>query len=158
MTATKKNTSQKTAQETVKTVEAAMAAGQETIENVVKAGTEAFKGYEDVVSYGKDNVDALMKSNAIFVQGFQDINSMIFGLAQASLENSVTATKTMLGCKTPKDLIDAQAELARTSYASALEDSRKISDLTAKVAEAVSLPISKQVNKTVEKFSNPIAA
>ncbi len=154
MTATKKNTTQKTAQ----TVEAAMAAGQETIENVVKAGTEAFKGYEDVVSYGKDNVDALMKSNAIFVQGFQDINSMFFGLAQASLENSVTATKTMLGCKTPKDLIDTQAELARTSYASALEDSRKISDLTAKVAEAASLPITKQVNKTVEKFSNPIGA
>ena len=180
MTATKKKTASKTAQP----VEATMAAGQETIETVVKAGaeaasqgvekavamsqdhvaaaikagSEAFKGYEDVVSYGKDNVDAVMKSNAIFVQGVQDLNSALFGLAQASLENSVTATKKMLGCKTPKDVLDAQAELARTNFAAALEDSRKISELTVKIADAASQPITKQVNKTVEKFTKPIAA
>lgn len=180
MTTTKKKTTANKAQ----TVEAAMNVGQETLETVVKAGAEAasqgvekavamsqehvaaainagaeaFKGYEDVVSYGKDSVDAVMKSNAIFVKGVQDINSAIFGLAQATLEDSVTATQKILGCKSAKDVMDAQVELAQTSYAKAVQDSRRISDLSVKLAEEASKPITKQVNKTVEKFTKPIAA
>lgn len=154
MTTTKKKTTANKAQ----TVEAAMSAGQETLETVVKAGAEAFKGYDDVVSYGKDSVEAVMKSNAIFVKGIQDINSAIFGLAQATLEDSVTATQKILGCKTAKDVMDAQVELAQTGYAKAVQESRRISDLSVKLAEEASKPITKQVNKTVEKFTKPIAA
>ncbi|MBT7944171.1 MAG: phasin family protein [Alphaproteobacteria bacterium] len=123
-----------------------------------KAATDAVKGYEQAVAYGKENVDAVMKSNAIFAKGLQDINAVLFGLAQSSLENSVAATKTLFDCKTVADVIDAQAELAQAGYTKAVEDSRKISEMSAKVAEAASQPITKQVNATVEKFSKPIAA
>ena len=123
-----------------------------------KAATEALKGYENAVSYGKEAVDAVMKSNAIFVKGVQDINTALFGLAQTSLEDSVAATQKIFGCKTVADVMDAQAELAQSNYAKALEDSRKISDLSVKVAEAASKPITKRVNAAVEKFSKPIAA
>ena len=81
----------KTAAKAAEPVGAAMAAGQETFETAIQAGAEAFKGYEDFVGYGKDSVDAVMKSNALFVKGFLDINQAFFGLAQASLDNSVTA-------------------------------------------------------------------
>ena len=123
-----------------------------------KAATDAVKGYEQAVAYGKENVDAVMKSNAIFVKGVQDINTALFGLAQTSMEDSVAATQKIFGCKTVADVIDAQAELAQANYAKALDDSRKISDLSVKVAEAASKPITKQVNAAVEKFSKPIAA
>jgi phasin family protein len=123
-----------------------------------KAATDAIKGYEQAVAYGKENVDAVMKSNAIFVKGLQDINTVLFGLAQTSLEDSVAATQKLFGCKTVADVMDTQADLAKTGYAKAIEDSQKISELTAKVAEAASQPISSQVNATAEKFSKPIAA
>jgi len=123
-----------------------------------KAATDATKGYEQAVAYGKENVDAVMKSNAIFVKGLQDINTVLFGLAQTSLEDSVAATQKLFGCKTVADVMDTQADLAKTGYAKAIEDGQKISELTAKVAEAASQPISSQVYATVEKFSKPIAA
>ena len=123
-----------------------------------KAATDAIKGYEQAVAYGKENVDAVMKSNAIFVKGLQDINTVLFGLAQTSLEDSVAATQKLFGCKTVADVMATQADLAKTGYAKAIEDSQKISELTAKVAEAASQPISSQVNATAEKFSKPIAA
>ncbi len=174
----------KTTEKTGEPVEQAFAAGQETLETVFKAGAEAasegvekaismsqehaaaainagadaFKGYEDVVSYGKDNVDAVMKSNAIFVKGVQDINKALFGLAQASLEESLTATQKILGCKTAKEAMAAQAALARVGYDKAVQDSRKITDLSVKLAEEASQPIAKQVNATIEKFTKPIAA
>ena len=123
-----------------------------------KAATDAIKGYEQAVAYGKENVDAVMKSNAIFVKGLQDINTVLFGLAQTSLEDSVAATQKLFGCKTVADVMDTQADLAKTGYAKAVENSRKISELSAKVAEAARQPITKQVNEVVEKFSKPMAA
>lgn len=123
-----------------------------------KTAAEALKGYEEAVSYGKEAVDAVMKSNAIFVKGVQDINTALFGLAQANLEDSVAATQKIFDCKTVADVIDVQSALAQSSYTKAVEDSRKLSDLSVKVAEAASKPITKQVNAAVEKFSKPIAA
>ena len=181
MTTAKKITTAKAAHQPV---EAALAAGKETIETVVKAGaeaaskgveravamsrehvtaavkagTEAFKSYEDIVSFGKDNVDAVVKTNAILVKGLQDIHNVLFGIAQTQLEGQVAATKKLLGCKTFKDVMEAQADLARTSYAKALDDSRKITDLSVKLAEEATQPITKRVNVTVEKFSKPLAA
>lgn len=123
-----------------------------------KTAADAIKGYEQAVAYGKENVDAVIKSNAIFVKGLQDIHTVLFGLAQTSLEDSVVATQKLFDCKTVADVIGAQADLAKTGYAKAIEDGRKISEMTVKVAEAASQPITKQVNATVEKFSKPIAA
>ena len=88
MTATKK-AAPKAAVKATETVEAAVAAGKETVETVVKASTEAatkgvekavavsqeqvaaavkagsdaFKNYEDVIAFGKENVDALLLAN-----------------------------------------------------------------------------------------------
>ena len=87
-----------------------------------KAATDAIKGYEQAIAYGKENVDAVMKSNAIFVKGLQDINTVLFGLAQTSLEDSVAATQKLFGCKTVADVMDTQADLAKTGYAKAIED------------------------------------
>ena len=123
-----------------------------------KTAAETLKGYEDAVSYGKDAVDAVMKSNAIFVKGVQDINTALFGLAQASMEGSVDAARKISDCKTVSDVMDVQAELVQVNYAKTLEDSRKISELSVKVAEAAGKPLATQVNATVEKFSKPIAA
>ncbi len=148
----------KTAAKAAEPVSAVMAAGQETFETAVQAGAEAFKGYEDIVSYSTDSVDAVMKSNALFVKGFQDINKAFFGFAQASLDDSAAATKKILGCKTVTDVIDAQTELARAGYAKAIEDSRRIADMSMKLAEEAAQPMTRQVSATVEKFSRPIAA
>ena len=123
-----------------------------------KIAADAIKGYEQAVAFGKENVDAVMKSNAILAKGIQDINTVLFDLAQTALQDSVAAAENLFGCKTVADVMDTQADLAKTGYAKAIEDSQKISELTAKVAEAASQPISSQVNATAEKFSKPIAA
>lgn len=130
----------------------------ETAATAIQAGAEAFKGYEDAVNYGKDSVDAVMKSNALFVKGFQDINKALFGFAQASLDDSAAATEKFLGCKTFADVIDAQTELARIGCAKAIVDSRRIADMSVKLAEEAAQPLNRQVSATVEKFSKPIAA
>ena len=181
MTAQKKPAAAKAATETV---EAAVAAGKETVESVVKAGTEAatkgvekavavsqeqvaaavkagseaFKNYEEVITFGKDNVDAMVKANAVLVKGIQDLNKEIFAIVQAALEDNAETAKKVLGCKTVQDAVAIQSDVAKSSYEKAMADSRKISDMTVKLAEDASAPITKRVNVTVEKFTKELAA
>lgn len=141
-----------------KSVEKAVAMTREQVDAAVKAGTEAFKGYEDVVGFGKDNVDAVMKSGTLFVKGVQDLHKVMFGLAQASVEESVAATKALLSCKTLPEAFKISADLAKANYEKAMTESRKITDLSIQVAEQSAEPINARFTAAVEKFTQPIAA
>lgn len=139
-------------------VEKVVAMNQEQIAAAVKAGTDAFKGYEDFVAYGKANVDALMKANSVLVKGAQDMNKVLFGLAQSSLEDGVAATKKMLSCKSLKDVVEVQSTLAKANYKKSVDEGRKLTDMSVKLAEEISAPIASQVNETVERITKPLAA
>ena len=173
-----------TAQNMTQPVEAAMAASKETVETVVKAGTEAatkgyekavamskeqveaavkagndaYKGYEEVVSYNKENVEAVLVAGTTFVSGMQEMNKAFYSLAQASMEDSVAATKKMMTCKSLNDVIAIQSDLAKANYEKALAESRKFSDMGVKLAEEAASPIAGRVSVTVEKITKPLAA
>lgn len=179
MTAKKTNT-----QKMTQPVEAAMAAGKETVETVVKAGTEAatkgyekavamqkehvdaavkagteaFKGYEEVVVYNKENVEAALAAGSTFVKGMQEMNKAFYTLAQASMEDSVAATKKIMECKSLNDVFAVQSDLAKSNYEKAVAESRKLSDMGVKLAEETATPIAGRVNVTVEKITKPLAA
>jgi len=138
--------------------EKAIAMSKEHVEAAVKAGTQAFKGYEDLVAFGKDNVDAVMKASAALAKGVQDLNKALFGLAQAALEENVAVTKKLLGCKSVKDVVEVQSELAKANYAKAVTEGRKLSDLSLKIAEEAAAPITARVTAAVDKFTKPLAA
>ncbi|MEO5335979.1 MAG: TIGR01841 family phasin [Magnetospirillum sp. WYHS-4] len=141
-----------------KSVEKAVAMTREQVEAAVKVGTDAFKSYEDIVGFGKDNVDAVMKSGTVFVKGVQDLHKVMFGLAQASVEESVAATKALLGCKTLPEAIKVGSDYAKINYEKAMNESRKLSDLSLAVAENAISPLSARVNVAIEKITQPIAA
>lgn len=137
--------------------EKASATAQEQIEAALKAGTDSFKGYEDMVAFGKENLDALMASGSIFAKGFQDLNSAWFGLAQASLEDSFAATQAVMKCKSVPEAVEVQRELAKDKVARIVTESRKLSEMSVKLAEKALEPITGRVNVAVEKFSKPLA-
>lgn len=169
---------------TAETVEAAVIAGKEAVETVVKAGTDAaaknyenvvavskehveaaakagvdaFKGYEDVLAYNQNNVEAMMKIGAIWMKGVQDINNEMTVLANTSMEQSVKATKQILGCKTVEEVVAVQTDLAKANYDKIVAESRKLSNMGIKLAENTAEPIAVRVNETVANFSKPLAA
>lgn len=150
MSATKKTAA-------AKGYEKASATVQEQIEAAVKAGTDSFKGYEDMVAFGKENMDAFMASGSIFAKGFQDLNAAWLGLAQASFENSIAATKAVMECKSIPEAVEVQSDLAKDSYAKIVTESQKLSELSVKLTEKALEPIAGRVNVAVEKLSKPLA-
>ena len=146
------------AQVAAKGYEKAVAMGREQVETAVKAGAGAFKGYGDLAGFGKDNVQAVMTSGAILAKGVQDLNDVWLGLARASVEDAVGAAKALFGCKTLPEMVEVQSGLAQAQYEKFVEDSRRLSAMSAKLAENASAPIVARVTVAVEKFNKPLAA
>ena len=146
------------AQVAAKGYEKAVAMGREQAETAVKAGVDAFKGYDELAGFGKDNVEAVMTSGAILAKGVQDLNDMWLGLARASVEDAVGAAKALFGCKTLPEVVEVQTGLAQAQYEKFVEDSRRLSNMSAKLAENASAPITARVTVAVETFTKPLAA
>lgn len=146
------------AEAAAKGYEQAVQTAKERVEAAFTAGSDAFKGYEDVAAFNKSNVDALVKSGAVLAKGAQDFNALWFGFAQASLEDGIAATKALLGCKTLQQVAEVQGDLVKSSYDKLVSESRKMSDMSVKVAENAAKPIAGRLNVTVEKFTKPLAA
>ncbi|MEQ8805407.1 MAG: TIGR01841 family phasin [Rhodospirillales bacterium] len=141
-----------------KSVEKAVTIGQEQVTAAVKAGGQVFKTYEDAVTYGKDNVDAFVQANNIMAKGMQDLNKVLFAMAQKNMEETVDLTKKVFGCKSVDDVVKLQSSLLKTNYSKAFDESRKISDMAVKLAEEAAAPIADRMTVAVEKVTKPLAA
>lgn len=147
-----------TAEATKQNVDKAAASSKEQLENVAKVSAETFKGYEDMVSLSKDNIDAFVKSNEIVAKGVQQINETILQLVQNNVSQTVDYTQKIMTCTTIDEVIALQQEIAVANYSKSVEETRMLSDMTIKLAESASKPISDRVNVTIETLSKPIAA
>ena len=119
---------------------------------------EAFRGCEDFVAFGKDNVEAVIQSCVVLTKGAQQFNKAWLGFAQTSAQDSVTATRAILGCKTVQEVADVQIDLARAGYAKLMTENQEFAEMTAKLTGDAVEPIAERVTATVERFSRPLTA
>ena len=152
----------------------AFAAGQKTVEQVVKASTQGYeqamemtkdqaektsaavlRGYDDYAAFNKESVDAFVKAGTVWSKGFEDMGKLFFAFAQNSSQQSVEASKSFMGAKSVTDIVDAQSAFAKTSFDNMVAESTKISELTMSIANEASAPVQAQMNAAAEKFANP---
>ncbi|HEY9538264.1 MAG TPA: phasin family protein [Kiloniellaceae bacterium] len=161
-------------------VEAAVA-HQETVETVLKAGTQVaakgyeqavalaqeqvdkasqtlFRRYDDAASFGKENVDACVLSGTVFAKGVESVGQELMSIAQSAVEANIAATKALLGAKSVRELVDLQTEFSRSRFESLLAESAKLTELGLSLAGNTAAPIQARLNATVEKLVKPQAA
>ncbi len=169
------------AEEALKPVEAAVAASKDTLEAVVKAGTQAatkgyeqavaltqeqvekasssvFDGYEEAASLGKDNMDAYVLSSTVVAQGFEALGKEVITYTQAAMEASMAAAQALVAAKTLEEVIELQTEYSRNSIDSMVAESAKLTDLSIALAHDALEPLQTRVTVTVEKMIKPLAA
>src|ERR1700761_3902571 len=79
----------------------------DTADTAVKNGTAAFKngfekaakGYDHFLTYGKDTAEAYLKSANAAGKGLETLHQEIYGFSKQSIEDSLAATKAVLGSK-----------------------------------------------------------
>lgn len=95
-----------------------------------KQGFEAaVKGFEQFNALGKDNMEAVVAFSTTYAKGIEAINAELAAFAKKSLEDSVTATKALMGAKTVKELVDLQSDFAKTSFDEMMSKSSKLGEM-----------------------------
>ncbi|WP_193368385.1 phasin family protein [Pelagibius marinus] len=168
-------------QETFEPVEAAVSASKETMEAVVKAGTQAasksyeqavalvqeqvekasssvFEGYDEVASLGKDNIDAYVQSSTVFAKGFEAMSKELMSFAQLSVDTGMANAKALFEVRTVRELIDLQTDFSRSGFDSLVTESAKLTELSMNLANETIEPIQARLNANVEKLMKPLAA
>ena len=165
----------------VKQVEAAVAAGKETVENAVKVGQDAaqkgineavamtkdnadkaskafFTGYDDLTEVSQGNIEAVTAAMNIWTKGFEAMGHEVASFTQGSFEQSVAVGKDLMACKTVNEVVDLQNTLARANFDKTVAEATKLSEMSVKTANEASEPLQARVNETIEKLVKPIAA
>lgn len=117
---------------------------------------KAMKTAEELMAFGQGNVEAVMKSGQIWTAGVQDLSRQVAATAQASFEETVSTFKAFGSVKSLKDVMDLQANLARSTLEKSFAESGKLTDASFKLAEQTLAPITARMTLAVEKFTKPV--
>ncbi len=129
------------------------AKGLETSQVKIKENMEkAMKTAEEMMVFGQGNVEALMKASQIYAAGFQDISKNFAASSKASLEETVAFTKSLMGVKSVKEVVDLQTGFAKSSIEKAVSETNKLTDASVKLAEQAIAPITARIALAVETF------
>jgi phasin family protein len=131
--------------------------GFETSQAKVKENMEkAMKTAEEAVAFSQGNFEAFVKASQVFTAGLQDISKHLAAATQASVDDSVSFTKALVGVKSVKEVVDLQASYARSAIEKAVAETGKLTDASVKLAEQSFAPITARVTLAVEKFGKSI--
>ncbi|NIA72346.1 phasin family protein [Pelagibius litoralis] len=167
--------------EAMKPVEAAVANGTETLEAVVKAGTQAatkgyeqavamtqeqvakasstvFEGYDEVTSLSQGHMDACVQSSTVVAKGVEALGQEMVLFTQGTMKAGMLMVQALAGAKTLREMIDVQTEYSRSSFDSMLAESAKLTELSVALASEAIEPLQAQMTQTAEKMMKPLAA
>jgi phasin family protein len=94
-------------------------------------GDEAQKATEKSVR----NTQIMLNSATTVSRGMNEISREYFEFVRREMESSMDRMSELWRCRTPHDLVALQSELARETVTRALENSRRLADMSHKVAE-----------------------
>jgi len=126
--------------------------------NFDKAQKQFDQFTKEAANLNREGIDAFVKSGTIFAKGFENIMKETMSFAQSSAEKQMKLAKDAMTCKTINEFSDAQNKLAKTSFDDFMSGTTKITELGVKVLTDSIEPISEQVQKSVQKATDAVAA
>lgn len=120
-------------------------------------GWDARESFEQLAGAGRENFDALVKASTIATKGYGAIGQQWIEFSRAAMEKNAQAAKAMMGAKTPKDLVEAQSDWAKTAFEGYVAETSKASELALKTTTEAFAPLQARVDDFVTKFVKPVA-
>ena len=120
-----------------------------TAETTFKTGADAIKvglekaaaSYDSVMGYGKDTAEAYMKSATVAGKGLETIGSEIVSYSKGAIEDSIAASKAILGSKSVHEAFELQTDFAKTAFESYVEELTKFNSLVTATAKDAFAPL-----------------
>jgi phasin family protein len=125
----------------------------------LKTGLEkAMKGYDAVLGYSKETAEAVMKSATVAGKSVESINSEIYSFSKQSIEDSVAATKAVMGSKSVHEAVEFQTDFAKSAFEAYVAEMSKISELAAAATKDTFAPFKGRVQAWLDVVQSSRAA
>lgn len=132
--------------------------GTETIETAFKNGSEAFKtgfekvarNYDQFLSYGRDTVEAYMKAANAAGKGVETWQSEFYSFSKQTMEDSIAATKALLGSKSIHEAFELQSDFAKSAFDSYVGQVTKLNEIALSAAKDAFEPFQGRVQAWVD--------
>ncbi len=133
---------------------------QTTIEQFTTAGNQAFKdGVEkslsalnDINAQSKQNLEAAVASVTAAAKGAETLGAQAIAFSKKSVEDSVSAAKSLQGAKTVQEVVELQTAYAKTAMEGYMAEMNKASEVVAASFKDLLVPLNSRVTATIEKF------
>jgi phasin family protein len=125
----------------------------------LKTGLEkALKGYDAVLGYGKETAEAVMKSATVAGKSVESINNELYSFSKQSIEDSVAATKAVMGSKSVHEAFEFQTDFAKSAFEAYVAELSKISELATNATKDTFAPFKGRVQAWLDVVQSTRAA
>jgi phasin family protein len=136
--------------------------GTESIETAIKTGSEAFKtgfdkavkNYDQFLGYGKETVEAYMKAANAAGKGVETIHTELYAYSKQSVEDSISATKALLGSKSVHEAFELQTDFAKSAFDTYVSQVTKMGEIVSAAAKETFQPLQGRIQAWVEVVQN----
>lgn len=106
--------------------------------DVTAKATQAGK---DFAVFSQGSMEAIMHASQVFAAGSQDLLRQMTEAGQTAMHEMLAGVRAIAAAKTPKAMLELQANFARTSAIQAITESARIAHAGVDLAERVSAPL-----------------
>ena len=99
---------------------------------------------EELTRQSRQNLEALTQAGTVLTRGFQDLSREWFGLVQENLRRNAEAANALSRCRTLQDFVAVQTEFVRDSLQQSLEGTRRLAEVSTRVANEASQTVAAQ--------------
>lgn len=150
-----------TAAKTVKTVkdatqnfEAFAAAGQTQVREGIDRSMAAFA---EAGAFNKENVEAFVASATVAAKGFEALSARTVAYTKAAMENHMAATKSIMTSKSVQEVMEKQAEYARSAFDTYLAEMNGVAELLSGVAKDAVKPLNERATAVGHLIQSNVA-
>ena len=127
-----------TADNTAFTAESAMENGAQAM----KSGVEkAMKNCDTALGFGKDTAEAYMTAATVAGKGIESVNNQIYSYSKQSLEDTIAATKAVMGSKSVHEAFALQTDFVKSAFESYVSEVSKVSEIAAQATKQSYAPL-----------------
>ena len=112
----------------------------------------AMQFYQEIGTLARESLDVALKSIAALTKGLDETARSANGIAQENFARVVTASKTLAGARTPRELMDLHTEFTKDCSDFWMEGASRLSQIVARVTKDAMDPMTQHANNAFSKI------
>jgi len=149
LVALREQATESTKQIVQRSVETASRQAREAAERFTKTLGFTGEDSERLARQSKQNMEAVARCGTVLTQAFQDASRNWFGLAQSQWQRNLDGLNKLARARSVQEFAAVQSELVRESLQHMVQDSRAITETSARAVEEASKAFSAAQSPTV---------